>query len=43
MLKVKKLPDITTLKCHSFFTWEKTGKEVPEMIGYKYFKINEIE
>lgn len=43
LLKVDKLPEVSTLKCHSFFTWEQTGEQVPEMVGYKYFKINEIE
>jgi len=41
-LHTNNLPDIRKMKCNSFFTDRVTGNQKPEVIGYKYIPINEM-
>ena len=38
-LPTEKLPDIKTMHCVSTFPHYKTGKPVPEVVGYEYIDI----
>ena len=42
LLKQKELPDTKIMKCKSFFL-DKTGRQLPEVDGYKYISFAEKE
>lgn len=41
-LDVDELPNIDKMRCDSFYTDKRTGKRLPEVVGYRYILIDEI-